>query len=88
MFRIVHKVNGYCPSERKKREEIILTASAQVLKLGPTYHTFLSEKILSFFPIKRENRVIENVFHNEESLKVNHYNHSFRDLLIRNISIR
>ena len=40
MFCIVHKVNGYCPSERKKREEIILTASAQVLKLGPTYHTF------------------------------------------------
>ena len=31
MFRIVHKVNGYCPTAKKKREENILTASAQVL---------------------------------------------------------
>ena len=31
MFRIVHKVSGYYPSAWKKREENILTASAQVL---------------------------------------------------------
>ena len=31
MFRIVHKVSGYYPSAKKKREENILTASAQVL---------------------------------------------------------
>ena len=64
MFRIVHKVNGYCSRAWKKREENILTASAQVL--------IWVQRIIHFSVIKRENRVLENVFHNEESQKINH----------------